>query len=177
MSQYKNQALQKADDGAKQIVSDFESVFEKFGELFKDMDKDLATDMQNASRRCFDMAKERLKQIISSQISLDNKSFADILSQSGEQKSAKLSDFIDETNANALRSFQNELENGLNSAFDFTRERLVGKLNAIKAASEQVVRFLQEQQKNYDKDGKEKGQNVLGLDIARLQSVSKALQG
>ena len=99
--------------------------------------------------------------------SFDNEKLQEILRQtSGEQKAQNLDEFINSINANALRSFQNELEKGLNLAFLFVRKRLTGRLDTIRVMSEQGVGFLQEYQGITDKLGKEKQQITLAKDIA-----------
>ncbi len=167
LNAYKNKALQGANESIKSMANDFENIFEKFGELFKDMDENLAYDMKRNATRHFDEAIQTLIYQISTQISFDNEKLQEILRQtSGEQKAQNLDKFINSVNANALRSFQNELEKGLNSAFLFVRKRLTGRLDTIKVMSEQGVGFLQEYQGITDKLGKEKQQITLAKDIA-----------
>lgn len=167
LNDYKNKALQGANESIKSIANDFENIFEKFGELFKDMDKNLAYDMKRNATRHFDEAIQTLICQISTQISFDNEKLQEILRQtSGEQKAQNLDKFINSINANALRSFQNELEKGLNLAFLLVRKRLTGRLDTIRVMSEQGVSFLQEYQSITDKLGKEKQQITLAKDIA-----------
>lgn len=131
------------------------------------MDENLAYDMKRNATRHFDEAIQTLICQISTQISFDNEKLQEILRQtSGEQKAQNLDKFINSINANALRSFQNELEKGLNSAFLFVRKRLTGRLDTIRVMSEQGVGFLQEYQGITDKLGKEKQQITLAKDIA-----------
>ncbi len=170
ISNYKNSSLQKLDDSAEQIVSGFSKMFDFSDELFKDIDENIARDMRQSAKYHFNKAKENLRSQIISQISFDNESLSKILMEdSGEGKRKKVESFINDINANALRSFQNELENALNTAFELTKQKLSAKLEGIKSSAEKSVKFLENYQNSPDKLGKEAQQIALAKSIATNQ--------
>ena len=175
ISNYKNSSLQKLDDSAEQIVSGFSKMFDFSDELFKDIDENIARDMRQSAKYHFNRAKENLRSSIISQISFDNESLSKILMEdSGEGKRKKVENFINDINANALRSFQNELENALNASFELTKQKLSAKLEGIKSSAEKSIRFLENYQNSPDKLGKEAQQIALAKSIATNQvAVSK----
>lgn len=177
ISQYKNASLQKIDDFAGQIVDGFfEKVFSDFGELFGEIDENIAKDMRSGANYHFGKAKENLRQNIMSQISFDNEKLAEILrGDSSEDKKHKLDSFIDSVNANALRGFQNELENSLNAVFELAKQKLNGKLEGIKSSAEKSVRFLEDFQNSPDKLAKEAQQITLAKSIAIDSAMLKAI--
>lgn len=177
ISNYKNSSLQKLDDSAEQIVSGFSKMLDFSDELFKDIDENIARDMRQSAKYHFNKAKENLRSGITSQISFDNESLSKILMEdSGEGKRKKVESFINDTNANALRSFQNELENALNTAFELTKQKLGAKLEGIKTIAEKSVKFLENYQNSPDKLGKEAQQIALAKSIATNQVAINALQ-
>lgn len=177
ISNYKNSSLQKLDDSAEQIVSGFSKMLDFSDELFKDIDENIARDMRQSAKYHFNRAKENLHSGIISQISFDNESLSKILMEdSGEGKRKKVERFINDTNANALRSFQNELENALNASFELTKQKLSAKLEGIKSSAEKSVRFLENYQNSPDKLGKEAQQIALAKSIATNQVAINALQ-
>ena len=175
ISNYKNSSLQKLDDSTEQIVSGFSKMFDFSDELFKDIDENIAIDMRQSAKYHFNRAKENLRSSIISQISFDNESLSKILMEdSGEGKRKKVENFINDINANALRSFQNELENALNASFELTKQKLSAKLEGIKSSAEKSIRFLENYQNSPDKLGKEAKQIALAKSIATNQvAVSK----
>ena len=176
ISNYKNSSLQKLDDSAEQIVSGFSKMLDFSDELFKDIDENIARDMRQSAKYHFNRAKENLRSGITSQISFDNESLSKILMEdSGEGKRKKVESFINDTNANALRSFQNELENALNTAFELTKQKLGAKLEGIKSSAEKSVKFLENYQNSPDKLGKEAKQIALAKSIATNQVALNAL--
>lgn len=176
ISNYKNSSLQKLDDSAEQIVSGFSKMFDFSDELFKDIDENIARDMRQSAKYHFNKAKENLRSGITSQISFDNESLSKILMEdSGEGKRKKVERFINDTNANALRSFQNELENALNTAFELTKQKLGAKLEGIKSSAQKSVKFLENYQNSPDKLGKEAKQIALAKSIATNQVALNAL--
>ena len=176
ISNYKNSSLQKLDDSAEQIVSGFSKILDFSDELFKDIDENIARDMRQSAKYHFNKAKENLRSGITSQISFDNESLSKILMEdSGEGKRKKVESFINDTNANALRSFQNELENALNTAFELTKQKLGAKLEGIKSSAEKSVKFLENYQNSPDKLGKEAKQITLAKSIATNQVALNAL--
>lgn len=176
ISNYKNSSLQKLDDSAEQIVSGFSKMFDFSDELFKDIDENIARDMRQSAKYHFNKAKENLRSGITSQISFDNESLSKILMEdSGEGKRKKVESFINDTNANALRSFQNELESALNTAFELTKQKLGAKLEGIKSSAQKSVKFLENYQNSLDKLGKEAQQIALAKSIATNQVALNAL--
>lgn len=176
ISNYKNSSLQKLDDSAEQIVSGFSKMFDFSDELFRDIDENIARDMRQSAKYHFNKAKENLRSQIISQISFDNESLSKILMEdSGEGKRKKVERFINDTNANALRSFQNELENALNAAFELTKQKLSAKLEGIKSSAEKSVKFLENYQNSPNKLGKEAQQIALAKSIATNQVALNAL--
>lgn len=176
ISNYKNSSLQKLDDSAEQIVSGFSKMFDFSDELFKDIDENIARDMRQSAKYHFNKAKENLRSQIISQISFDNESLSKILMEdSGEGKRKKVESFINDTNANALHSFQNELENALNTAFELTKQKLSAKLEGIKSSAQKSVKFLENYQNSPDKLGKEVQQIALAKSIATNQVALNAL--
>ena len=175
ISNYKNSSLQKLDDSADEIVSGFSKMFDFSDELFRDIDENIAIDMRQSAKYHFNRAKENLRSSIISQISFDNESLSKILMEdSGEGKRKKVENFINDINANALRSFQNELENALNASFELTKQKLSAKLEGIKSSAEKSIRFLENYQNSPDKLGKEAKQIALAKSIATNQvAVSK----
>lgn len=175
ISNYKNSSLQKLDDSTEQIVSGFSKMFDFSDELFRDIDENIARDMRQSAKYHFNRAKENLRSSIISQISFDNESLSKILMEdSGEGKRKKVENFINDINANALRSFQNELENALNASFELTKQKLSAKLEGIKSSAEKSIRFLENYQNSPDKLGKEAKQIALAKSIATNQvAVSK----
>lgn len=175
ISNYKNSSLQKLDDSAEQIVSGFSKMFDFSDEVFRDIDENIAIDMRQSAKYHFNRAKENLHSSIISQISFDNESLSKILMEdSGEGKRKKVEAFINDINANALRSFQNELENALNASFELTKQKLSAKLEGIKSSAEKSIRFLENYQNSPDKLGKEAKQIALAKSIATNQvAVSK----
>lgn len=177
ISNYKNSSLQKLDDSAEQIVSGFSKMLDFSDELFKDIDENIARDMRQSAKYHFNRAKENLRSQIISQISFDNESLSKILMEdSGEGKRKKVESFINDTNANALRSFQNELENALNTVFELTKQKLGAKLEGIKSSAEKSVKFLENYQNSPDKLGKEAKQITLAKSIATNQVAINALR-
>ena len=177
ISNYKNSSLQKLDDSAEQIVSGFSKMLDFSDELFKDIDENIARDMCQSAKYHFNRAKENLRSSIISQISFDNESLSKILMEdSGEGKRKKVEAFINDTNANALRSFQNELENALNVSFELTKQKLSAKLEGIKSSAEKSIRFLENYQNSPDKLGKEAQQIALAKSIATNQVAINVLQ-
>lgn len=176
ISNYKNSSLQKLDDSAEQIVSGFSKMFDFSDELFKDIDENIARDMRQSAKYHFNRAKENLRSQIISQISFDNESLSKILMEdSGEGKRKKVETFINDINANALRSFQNELENALNASFELTKQKLSAKLEGIKSSAQKSVKFLENYQNSPDKLGKEAQQIALAKSIATNQVALNAL--
>ncbi len=177
ISQYKNASLQKIDDFTGQIIGGFfEEVFSKFGEIFGEIDENIAKDMRSGANYHFSKAKENLRQNIMSQISFDNEKLAEILrDDSGEGKKQKVDSFIDSINANALREFQNELENSLNAIFELAKQKLNGKLEGIKSSAQKSVRFLEDFQNSPDKKAKEAQQIALAKSIAIDSATLKAI--
>lgn len=177
ISQYKNASLQKIDDFTGQIIGGFfEKVFSEFGALFGEIDENIAKDMRQSANYHFNKAKENLRQNIMSQISFDNAKLAEILrDDSSEGKKQKVDSFIDSVNANALRGFQNELENSLNTIFELAKQKLNGKLEGIKSSAEKSVRFLEDFQNSPDKKAKEAQQIALAKSIAINSAMLKAI--
>lgn len=177
ISQYKNTSLQKIDDWTGQIIDGFfEKVFSDFGALFGEIDENIAKDMRSGANYHFGKAKENLRQNIMSQISFDNELLAEILrDDSGEGKKQRVDKFIDLVNANALREFQNELENSLNAIFELAKQKLNGKLLGIKSSAEKSVRFLEDYQNSLDKKAKEAQQITLAKSIAIDSAMLKAI--
>lgn len=170
ISNYKNSSLQKLDSGADEIVGGFSKMFDFSEKLFGDIDENIARDMRESAKYHFNKAKENLRSSIISQISFDNESLSKILMEdSGEGKRQKVENFIDDINANALRNFQNELENALNAVFELTKQKLSAKLEGIKSSAEKSVRFLEGYQNSPDKLGKEAQQIALAKSIATNQ--------
>ena len=177
ISNYKNSSLQKLDDSAEQIVSGFSKMFDFSDELFKDIDENIARDMRQSAKYHFNKAKESLHSSIISQISFDNESLSKILMEdSGEGKRKKVENFINDTNANALRSFQSELENALNASFELTKQKLSTKLEGIKSSAQKSIRFLENYQNSPDKLGKEARQIALAKSIATNQVALSKLR-
>lgn len=176
ISNYKNSSLKKLDDSAEQIVSGFSKILDFSDELFKDIDENIARDMRQSAKYHFNRAKENLRSQIISQISFDNESLSKILMEdSGEDKRKKVENFINDINANALRSFQNKLENALNTAFELTKQKLGAKLEGIKSSAQKSVKFLENYQNSPDKLGKEAKQIALAKSIATNQVALNAL--
>lgn len=177
ISQYKNASLQKVDDWTGQIIDGFfEEIFSRFSALFGEIDENIAKDMRSGANYHFGKAKENLRQNIMSQISFDNEKLAEILrSDSGEGKKQRVDSFIDSVNANALREFQNELENSLNAVFELAKQKLNGKLEGIKSSAEKSVRFLEDFQNSPDKLAKEAQQITLAKSIAIDSAMLKAI--
>ena len=177
ISQYKNASLQKVDDWTGQIIDGFfEEIFSRFSALFGEIDENIAKDMRSGANYHFGKAKENLRQNIMSQISFDNETLAEILrDDSGKGKKQRVDSFIDSINANALREFQNELENSLNAIFELAKQKLNGKLEGIKSSAEKSVRFLENFQNSPDKLAKEAQQITLAKSIAIDSAMLKAI--
>lgn len=166
IARFQNDASARAEEFSANFIGDFKDVLKDFSDNFKALNMGLDMDFD----KNFARAKDVLKSHLISEVSLGNDEFADILRHSGSA-----GDFLDKTYEKGFKLFKNELESGLNSAFDNIHSKLDLNLNALQTQAQKSNEYLQDIAKFNDKGEKEKAQAKMSAEICKKMAIFEAL--
>ena len=174
---YTNKALSAAEKLAQELISGFKSTYiDKFAEYFKPIDEGVGSELKADFERLLGVAKDAFIQNISSKISLGDNEFVRLFQQEqGEQREQNINDYISGVKAKAIKVLYSELKNALSFVFENASKSLNTKLSIAQSAIGQGERFLRDIKNAANKASKEQKQTQLGLNIAKIEAMRKAL--